>query len=225
MLGLGEPPAPIAQPPAEVVGAEERTQSLGERLHILRLREPARLEMTHSLRYAAHAEGDDGGAAGHALDRGVRQVVVAAREDEPLLARDYCRLFVGPNPLLAPPYESVHLGRERLMFEEPTFEVRAAYRAFGWQAPNYNREPDDHLGLEFSFLSLLCTAALDALQRLDHAVLEAALSLHEQFLRDHLLCWAPDCLSAVEANATTAFYRGVGALGIGVTSQAGYWLQ
>jgi TorA maturation chaperone TorD len=159
--------------------------------------------------------------------RGLNLLAASIREGEtePALHRDYDRLFVGPNPLLAPPYESVHLTVEQLMFDTPTFEVRAAYRAFGVQAPRLNREPDDHLGLEFSFLALLCCQAHDALANGDEAAVEMSLQAQRLFLGDHLLRWAGKCLTAVESHADTTFYRGVGAVGLGVTNRAAFWLQ
>ena len=44
---------------------------------------------------------------------------------------DYTRLFIGPDRLPAPPWESAYLTEERLLFQEPTLEVRRAYRKYG----------------------------------------------------------------------------------------------
>jgi TorA maturation chaperone TorD len=147
----------------------------------------------------------------------------ADRESVTSLERDYERLFVGPNSMLAPPYESVYLTMERLIFDGPTFEVRAAYRSLGMQAPSFNREPDDHIGLEFSFLSLLCTRALDAAERGDQPAVESVLEAQRRFLSEHLLRFGAECLGLVEANAQTIFYQGVGALGLGVLAHAAVW--
>jgi TorA maturation chaperone TorD len=148
---------------------------------------------------------------------------LSAGEGETTLQRDFERLFVGPNASLAPPYESVYRSVDRLLFDAPTFEVRAEYSSLGMQAPNFNREPDDHLGLEFSYLALVCENALDALERMDTQGLDDALEAQHRFLAEHVLCWGADCLGLIEANAETAFYRGVGALGIGVLAHAVSW--
>jgi TorA maturation chaperone TorD len=157
--------------------------------------------------------------------RGLELLVAsgAARETPAALRRDYQRLFVGPNSLLAPPYESVYRSVERLLFDTATFEVRAEYLSSGLQAPGLNCEPDDHLGLEFSFLSLVCARALDALESANQALLDEALGVQRRFLKEHLLCWGPECLGMVENSADTAFYRGVGALGLGVLAHAASW--
>jgi TorA maturation chaperone TorD len=139
------------------------------------------------------------------------------------LERDYERLFTLPDSVVAPPYESVWRTPERLLFDAPTFEVRAEYRSLGVQAPSLNRDPDDHLGLEFNFLGLVCSHALDAHDRGDTAGLDQALETQRRFLGDHLLRWGPDFLASVEAKAETAFYKGVGALGLGVLTNAAAW--
>lgn len=143
-----------------------------------------------------------------------------AAADVLTLARDHQALFIGPGPLLAPPYESVHRSRERLLFEEPTFQVRAAYRAFGRVAPALNKEPDDHLGLELDFLAHLCVRALDGLDTGDEVATDTALAAQQTFLTDHTLVWGPECLRLVREHARTDFYRGVALLGTGLLDQA-----
>ena len=136
------------------------------------------------------------------------------------LARDYQALFVGPGPRLAPPDESGLRPVDRLLFDEPTLQVRATYRAFGLEAPRLNREPDDHLGLELNFLSHLCVRGLDALSQDDGPMLDSIFAAHSAFLTDHVLAWAPECLDLVAEHARTDFYRGVAALTRGALEQA-----
>lgn len=152
--------------------------------------------------------------------RGARLLVAGAAEDRVALARDYQALFVGPGPLLAPPYESVHLSREHLLFEEQTLQVREAYRAFGLVAPALNREPDDHIGLELHFLAEVCLRSLDALDTGDDDRFDATLAAHQAFLTDHLLLWGPECLALVRDNAKTDYFRGVALLTTGLLDQA-----
>ena len=64
---------------------------------------------------------------------------LAAGEAEVDIRQDYNQLFVGPERMTAPPYESVHRSQERLIFEQETFLVRAAYAEFGLAAPRLNR--------------------------------------------------------------------------------------
>ena len=106
-----------------------------------------------------------GGADADASE-GVQSLLKSAAEGETAeaIGADYRRLIVGPGPALVNPYESVHLSIERLLFEEQTLSVRAAYARMGLAAPRLNREPDDHIALELEFLGTLAAWALDALE-------------------------------------------------------------
>lgn len=144
-----------------------------------------------------------------------------AGEDAAAVKRDYSRLFVGPDRLLAPPYESVHRSRDRLVFETETFKVRAFYARFGLVAPRQGREPDDHIGLELELMATLCLRALDALEVEDASRAEVLVGAQREFLVEHLLAWGPDLMDLIVAHADTDFYAGVGALGAGVLAEAG----
>lgn len=144
----------------------------------------------------------------------------AAGEDEKLVRRDYNRLFYGPGPMLAPPYESVHRSDEGLVFEQETIQVRAAYAEFQLAAPRLNKEPDDHLALELGFLGELCVRAMDAVDADDDLALTRLLVGVQDFLDAHLLVWGPQCLTQAADGAQTFFYRGIAALGIGTLRQA-----
>ncbi|HSO27591.1 MAG TPA: molecular chaperone TorD family protein, partial [Anaerolineales bacterium] len=80
------------------------------------------------------------------------------------LEGDYNRLFVGPAKVLAPPWESVYLTKERLIFQEQTLQVRGWFRRFGLEVENLYHEPDDHIGLELLFLAHLAELSVAALE-------------------------------------------------------------
>ena len=143
----------------------------------------------------------------------------SAAEDERAVRRDHRRLFIGPGPLLAPPYESVHRSVDRLVFEEQTLQVRAVYAEHGLAAPRLDREPDDHIGLELDLLATLSLRAIDALEADDPAAADALQAAQRSFLVDHLLRWAPGLMRLIEDQADTDFYRGVGALGAGLLEE------
>nr|KEP22772.1 hypothetical protein DA06_16345 [Georgenia sp. SUBG003] len=144
----------------------------------------------------------------------------AAGEDETLVRRDYNRLFRGPERMKAPPYESVHRSQERLLFERETMQVRAAYAEFGLVAPRLNTEPDDHIGLELGFVATLAVRGMDAIEAGDDVELARVLRGLVAFLDEHLLAWAPHCLTQAAGGSATFFYQGVAALGLGTLEQA-----
>lgn len=140
-------------------------------------------------------------------------------DDVDALAYDYQLLFVGPGRPRAVPYESVYRGKEGLLFDEQTFDVRRAYEAFGLMAPELNREPDDHIALEFAFLAHLCLTALDAIEQDDDFTADRCLAAEQAFLADHVSQWVPLMLDAMVVGAETEFYRGVARLAQGVLAQ------
>lgn len=136
-----------------------------------------------------------------------------------VLVVDHRDLFEGPGHVLACPYESVYLSEEHLAFEQQTLDVRAFYNRFAVQAPSLGTEPDDHIGLELSFISHLCVLGLDAIESADSDAETAMIASIGDFLHYHLLRWVDDCLDRVVENATTDFYRGLGHLTRGTVRQ------
>jgi putative dimethyl sulfoxide reductase chaperone len=129
---------------------------------------------------------------------------------------DHRRLFLGPERVLACPFESVYLNEEHLTFGSQTLAVREWYRSYGLRAPAQGREPDDHIGLELFFVSHLCLQALDAAERGDDAgFADLGDALHD-FLTQHLLLWSEECVDHVLTHAQTQFYQGVGHLTLGI---------
>ncbi len=141
------------------------------------------------------------------------------RETVADLDADYQTLFVGPGHVLACPYESVYLSDEHLIFEQQTLSVRTFYADFGVQAPELNKEPDDHIGLELSFIAHLCVLGMDAVDVGSEDDLATVLEAIGRFVREHLLLWGFDCLERLEAGAQTRFYRGLGLLAQGSLRQ------
>ncbi|WP_251840319.1 TorD/DmsD family molecular chaperone [Oceanitalea stevensii] len=136
-------------------------------------------------------------------------------EDAAQIRHDHAWLYGTLATARVAPYESVHRGQDRLVFDAHTLEVRDAYRALSLQAPHLNREPDDHIGLELDFLAQSCLRALDALDQGSPGDAERYVRHGADFLRLHLLEWGPDMLGRVVAEANTAFMRGLAQLSLG----------
>lgn len=148
--------------------------------------------------------------------RGLALLQASADSGEPasVIAADHSRLYGDAAAAVVPPYESVHRSREHLVFDRETMLARSAYRTLDLQAPHLGREPDDHIGLEFDFVS---QALLLALEREDPArELRAATA----FLHERLLPWAPAMLTTLEAAAATRFMASVAALSLGALESA-----
>ncbi len=126
---------------------------------------------------------------------------------------EYTRLFIGPAKLPAPPWESVYVSGEPLLFQESTLAVREAYLREGFRAAGYPHEADDHVATELNFMAALCKRALDAYESGDTELCRSTLEAQAHFLSEHLLVWIrefSDRLGAVRG--ISAFYPSFAAL-------------
>jgi TorA maturation chaperone TorD len=140
------------------------------------------------------------------------------------LKMDYTKLFIGLDILPTAPWESVYFNRERLVFQEQTIQVREWYARFGLQIERFNREPDDHIGLELSFVAHLASRALQAMEE-DSESLEELLQAQRDFLTEHLLRWGPALAKLLKQHAKTDFYRGIAHLTYGALLATAEFLQ
>ncbi|WP_066303731.1 molecular chaperone [Bacillus sp. FJAT-29814] len=89
---------------------------------------------------------------------------------------DYNRLFVGPNKLLASPYESSYTNIEGTVMQAETLKVRNFYYHEGLQVDREGQYPDDHLQFELEFILHLFR-------------FEEKKDILQLFLHNHLLKW------------------------------------
>lgn len=92
---------------------------------------------------------------------------------------DFNRLFVGPNLLLASPFESTYRNNEGTVLQQDTMKVRNFYYYAGLQLASEGQFPDDHIQYELEFICYLLTAS-------DNNEL---MELYKLFLKKHLLTW------------------------------------
>jgi TorA maturation chaperone TorD len=140
----------------------------------------------------------------------IRDINAADRFED--LQVDYTRLFIGPGKVLAPPWESVYFGVNRSLFQQETLQVRLWYRRFGLEIEKLHKEPDDHIGMELSFIANLSQRALRALEAKDETRFSKLLEAQRQFIAEHPLQWASSWCSLVEEHSRTDFYRGLAIL-------------
>lgn len=146
---------------------------------------------------------------------GMLAILGSSSDKEIDVLRDQDELYGISAETKVAPFESVHRGIDRLVFDTETMEVRAAYRSMALQAPKMNREPDDHIGLEFDFIAQCCIHALTAIEQGADAAAARYLGVAFAFTRDHLLKWAPDMLQDAVDQCETSWVRGMELLSIG----------
>lgn len=123
-------------------------------------------------------------------------------EYKELILDDYQRLFVGPDEILAPLWESVYKTKDKLLFGEIELEVRRFYNSVGLDVKE--SEPADYLPLQLSFISRLCNIAVeDNLKNINKNLVKQC-----DFLKKHLLSWISSWEKDVSQNARMQLWAG-----------------
>jgi len=146
------------------------------------------------------------------LDRLKRFFTDWSPDQMSILEDDYTRLFVGVGKTLAPPYESVYLSEEHILFERETLEVREWYAKYGLRVPQLHVVPDDHIGYELFFVARLKERAASLL---DCGETEAAADVigdSQRFVEAHPHRWAGMLVNRIMEHARTDFYAAIGLL-------------
>lgn len=125
------------------------------------------------------------------------------------LAFDFNKLFVGPDKVLAPPWESVYTAEERMVFARPTMEVRDFYRRHNIEFKRLNQEPEDHFAVELEFMAHLIEKQEEAKARKEEALMQYYILEQKKFMNEHLQQWAYLFLDQVFQKASTDYYRGL----------------
>ncbi len=112
---------------------------------------------------------------------------------------DFNRLFIGPYRLPAPPWGSVYLDSENVIFGNETLELREWMRKNGLVLNLPEKEPEDHFGLILLMLSFAVQQGI-ADDQID------------ELLSHHLLSWAPRFLELFAQGAESDFYAGLAKL-------------
>ena len=129
------------------------------------------------------------------------------------LRSEYTKLFIGPDKLPAPPWESVYVTGEPLLFQESTLAVRQAYQNAGYVAAGYPHEADDHVATELDFMAALASDTCEKLTAGDTPRARELMRIQLDFLRNHLLVWVGSFADRLLAyGKVSSFYPSFAAL-------------
>lgn len=117
-----------------------------------------------------------------------------AEERGEALSQEYQRLFVGPGHLAAPPWGSVYMDRDKVMYGATWVELREWMRVCGIESEYDERVPEDQIGRLLVMSSEVASQRCDALPEL---------------LGNHLLPWADRYFDLLAEDAELATYRGL----------------
>ncbi len=117
---------------------------------------------------------------------------------------DYTNLFV----LHMVPYESFYRRDDQMLEtggDNPVVQLYNRYD-FRVQLDKARAVGPDHIGIELEFMYMLADSEYKAIEEGDLAAACEIARIERDFLRDHLLEWAPMFLQNVKAEAGTPFY-------------------
>jgi TorA maturation chaperone TorD len=128
------------------------------------------------------------------------------------LSVDYAALFLGGKEGLICPSESSYL--ENRIYGEKTLEVIKFYIQQGFVKEDSFSDPDDHISIEFAFMSLLGSRFFNIIKNEGQNSLKAyeLAKVQLNFLSEHLLKWIPIWAKEVEHFSETEFYRNLAAM-------------
>ncbi|MBI3326388.1 MAG: molecular chaperone TorD family protein [Nitrospinae bacterium] len=123
------------------------------------------------------------------------------------LEAEYNRLFVGPMPPLAHPYESVYRSAEALVMGDCALDVLRVYAQAGVVLSAGYKDLPDHVAVELEYMALLCQRAEVARAAGLATVVDALRQAAWTFLEHHLRRWLPQFCRRVLLGATSPYYR------------------
>lgn len=113
------------------------------------------------------------------------------------LASDYSMLFLVPGQTYVRMWESPYTGKEGMVFQESTLDVRKRYHAAGFKLQAEKKFPDDHLAAMMDFMGRLGQRAYDAFADGRDDELATVLGMQCEFIDLHILTWIDDFAAAV----------------------------
>jgi len=123
------------------------------------------------------------------------------------LQLEYTRLFVNAYPRIpTPPYSSVYLGEDRLVWGQSTAQAARLYEAAGLHLAEDFAEIPDHIAAEMEFASYLIVEQ-QRKQGDSCDSIRGLAAIEEEFLSRHLFQWAPTFFGRVAECSRIAFYR------------------
>ncbi len=122
------------------------------------------------------------------------------------LNSDYVKLFLLPGPAYVYPWESPYVGKEKLLFQESTLDVRSYYYDAGFKLQAERRSPDDHVAAMMDYLGRMSGRAFEAYADGDDDQVRRILETQRDFLSKHVLTWIGDLVAQTVEKDERAYY-------------------
>lgn len=119
------------------------------------------------------------------------------------LSLDHAALFVGPFELLAAPYGSVYLEKNRQVMGDSTISVLRSYQDAGLLVDV--KEPPDHIAIELEFMYYLCTKEVEA-ESLGREEESENYRIQQKEFFQLSLQWVPQFCDSIRQGSDNQFY-------------------
>lgn len=139
----------------------------------------------------------------------LRESVDDSNSSLEMMRIDYYTLFTNNSEPLAPPVESFFQKNNTITPGKEMAPVNEFYSSYGWTSKFRNHFPDDHLGVELLFLTLMIEKYLE----LDDEACNKEMRVEiRRFIDEHILSWIPEWNDKVQTKAKTKSYKGIATL-------------
>jgi TorA maturation chaperone TorD len=108
--------------------------------------------------------------------------------------------------------ESVYLGKEHLLYEEPYFDAVRIYQIYGFKKRSSFKEPEDHIAIELEFMAHLCDLTCLSLDQGKPDYGAGYLNNQVEFLDLHLSKWVPQLCEKLKTASKNEFYLALASL-------------
>jgi TorA maturation chaperone TorD len=123
------------------------------------------------------------------------------------LILEYARLFIGPFALIAPPYASVYIDKEKRLMGDSTMAVLRFYQEAGLSIDEDMQVPPDHIAIELEFMHYLLAQEAIADEKQEPDQVEHLQTLQADFCNRFLNPWVADFCSAIRKGTESDFYK------------------
>lgn len=110
------------------------------------------------------------------------------------ISEQFQHQFIGPNAMPAPPWGSVYLDKEAVIFGNSLLQLREFMRKYGVKAELNENVPEDHIGLMLMLASYIANTRPDILP---------------EYLAKHLFPWVWRYLELLSEQTDAPFYQGL----------------
>lgn len=123
------------------------------------------------------------------------------------LRSDFTKLFQVPGEAYVRPWESPYLGKEGMVFQASTLDVRSFYHQAGFKLKAEKHFPDDHIAAMMDYMGRMAQRAYEAFANESDDQVRTLLAAQRLFAEKHLLTWVDEFAKAVAEKDERGYFN------------------